>query len=470
MTQFHPLHTLANRLKGLVIAAGVASLMGLSAQTALAADAAPPKIDPKVQAQAMTDAPSLISAAHVQCDPSDAYIQGQADQQKDGKKVKLSIYEIACKAGPGFIAVAASPTEVTQTINCLLAESANKKQGTGAVCILPENQPSYKWLTPVVKTYLPQCDVNNARYIGSSNETKIDRYEVGCANGLGGLVDYPQMGSTASVSFLNCVVVEGSASACQFTSQDAINASLKPLAAKADAQCQVNNVRFVGAAKDSNGLFYEFGCSNKPGFIVMTDGHNAFQREVSCAEAAGLGGCKFTDTTAAVADAKSGYTSQLKAAGYTCTVQDFNILGSQPDTKRDFIEFKCPEKPWGLIGFVPQTGSKGSIDLHDCFLAQTTRHQCSLITEAQLNAQMDKLIKAAEPGKNCDVSQVRYIGELESEANGIMVEVACVNKRGYLVGLSPDRTKLEDPTPCKLAKAHGLQQECTIPGNGTYTD
>jgi hypothetical protein len=466
----------AERLKTLIAAVGAAALLGLGAQSAYAADQAAPaafKIDPKVHAQSMTDAPGLIASAHIKCDPTDAYLMGQTDLEKDGKKVKGSLYEIACKTGPGFLATAFSPTEASQVFTCLMAEGMKAKQPNAATCVLPENKPAYSWLTPVVQPYLPNCVVNNARIMGStppeSTEPKVDRYEVGCETGVGGIIDYPQLGSDAPINFLSCLVGADKGFACQYTSNEALIDSLKPVAAKADADCQVNNVRFVGVTKASDGFFYEFGCANKPGFIVMTGNDNSFKQAVPCAQAASLGGCKFTDAGAAQADIKTTYTNALKAAGYSCTVQDYNLIGTQPSTKRDYVELKCPEQPWGLVGFVPQPDSQSSAHVKDCFIEQSSRADCTFVTEDQMRAQLDKLIKVAEPAKDCDVKQVRYIGESAETENALIAELACVNKRGYIVVVAPDRKSL-DATPCKLTKAHGLDQSCTIPDNGTYAD
>ena len=80
------------------------------------------------------------------------------------------------------------------------------------------------------------------------------------------------------------------------------------------------------------------------------------------------------------------------------------------------------------------------------------------------------LIKAAEPTKNCDVSEVRYIGESSAINNGVIAELACKNKRGYIVVANAARTKLELDTPCRIAKAHNDEQQCQIKDNGTYNE
>src|ERR1700753_2115645 len=81
-----------------------AMAMPLCGQQALAADASPPKMDPKNQAQAMKDAPALVQAAGQKCDVTDAYQLGTANEQANGKTFKSTFYEIACgKGGLGYV-------------------------------------------------------------------------------------------------------------------------------------------------------------------------------------------------------------------------------------------------------------------------------------------------------------------------------------------------------------------------------
>jgi hypothetical protein len=427
------------------------------------------KIDPTKQQKGMADAPSLITAAKVNCDLANAYMLGQTDMDKDGAKVKVTLYEIACKAGPGFLTIAKSPTEVLQSFTCMSAARSYAQTKSGTTCVLPEDKPPYKWLQPVAQGFIPNCTLNNARLVGStSKEPLIDRYEVGCTAAAGGLIDYPQLGTAGTPTYTSCMAVADSKQTCTFTTAEQMMDGIKPLAAAADKNCQVNNARLAGLTTAGDGYFYEFGCANQPGFMVQTKLDNTFVRSVTCLQAASLGGCKFTDTTAATADAKNDYTKALKTMGYTCTVSDFNLIGTQATTKRDYVEFKCPEQPWGLIGFVPQAGGTIAGSVADCFVDQTRRKACTFVTTDDLKAQIDKLIKVAEPGKNCDVSDVRYIGESQNSKNAVVIEVACANKRGYITAISGDRKTLLDSTPCRIAIAHKDNILCTIPGNGTY--
>jgi len=456
---------IVERVRTLVVAAGFGVLACLGSSPAFAADTKA-KIDP------IADAPLIVTATKIACDPSAAKLIGPTDYVKpDGSKAKANIYEIACKAGPGFIAIAVSTSDVPQTFTCMAAFEAHKKNPSGVACSLPENTPPYKWLGDVAKTYIPNCDINNARLVGSSkSEPLIDRYEVGCAATAGGVIDYPQLASSAKPSFKSCLVMEG-ASACQFTTKEQLTAAMAPLANKADAKCKVKDVRFVGASASEDSLFYEFGCSNQTGFMVQVKSDNTYIKTIPCAAAAGIaGGCTLTDMGVAANGQKGYYTTTLKAAGINCTVSDYNLIGQQESSKRDYVEFKCPEQKWGLIGFVPQPGSTAGTRVNDCFIDQLSRKSCTYVTADQLKAQWDVLIKAAEPTKGCDVAQVRYIGESANLTNGVIAELACKNKRGYIAVVNSERTKLELTTPCRIAKAHNDPEQCQIEGNGTYNE
>ena len=457
-----------DRARALIVTAGMAVVACLGAgQAAYAADF---KMDPKMQMQGMTDAPAIITASGITCDPASAYVRGDTTVTDNGQQLKGKLYEIACKAGPGFLITKTPDGATHQPFTCLLAAKVQKGKADSILCVLPENTPAYKWLQPIAQKFLPDCQISDARLLGSTTgDNPIDRYEVACGAAPGGIIDYPQFKSTAPVEYHNCLMVDGGKSACTLTTKAQMAVQMAPLAAKADPKCQVTGARFVGVAKESQATYYEFGCSNEIGFVVQTAGDGSFVREVPCSAAGGLGGCTLTSATTIAAGANAGYTALLKTAGKTCNVSDYNIVGSQDSTHRDYVEFKCPEQPWGLIGFVPQAGTQSDVSVTDCFMDQVRHKSCTLTTVDQLKAQIDKLIKAAEPTKGCDTKDVRYIGEAESPEGALIVEVACVNKRGYIGVINPERTKI-DADPCRLAAAHHDAQKCTIPENGTYAE
>ncbi|MBW8880806.1 MAG: hypothetical protein JF615_05075, partial [Asticcacaulis sp.] len=427
---------LAGALRTLALTAGLALAAGFIANPAAAADN---KVAADPITKGMAAAPGVVAAGKINCDIANAKEVGPTESDVDGKKVKGTIYEIACKTGPGFIITAISETQVKDPFTCNYLQKIKAKFPETPTCTLPENLPEYKWLAPVTLKFLPGCEVTGARLVGStSTEPLIDRYEVGCKAGAGGVIDYPQLTASGEPDFKSCLVMAESNSACTLTTKEQLIESMKPLATQANANCQVTDVRFVGVSKENDTLFYEFGCATPPGFMVATTSAGAFDRVVPCASAMGLGGCKFTDAGVAAADANGQYSKILKDAGYPCTVKDYNLIGTQEGTKRDYVEFTCPEQPFGLVGFVPQPGSTSATRVTDCFMDQVSRKACTLTTPAVLMKQLDKLIKIAKPDKGCDVKDARYIGESEGVEDGVIVEIACANKRGYIAVVSAD--------------------------------
>jgi hypothetical protein len=427
-------------------------------------------ITDKSRATGMMDAPALIQEGNIPCELADANYVGESNLSLDGKTVKGKTYEIACKNATGWI-VTKSEAGLETPYNCTQGNTYALKNKGIPVCALPLNAPHYAWLQADAKTYVPDCVVNKARLVGTiTTGAGANRYEVGCANAKALIVDIPLLGSKAPPAYRICLMTEGTSSVCEYQTHEQAVTQIVPIAQKADPACQANNARFIGTAADSDSYYFEIGCSNQPGFVILVKSDNSLDRTVSCTAARALGGCQFTKLEEAASVESDYYTKTLTKAGYGCTVQEFNIIGSQPTTKRDYAEFKCPEKPFGLIGFVPQDGSNGEVNVSDCFVSKTRKNMCSLIDETVYKAHIDKLIKVAQPTKGCDVSDVRYVGESGSEAEGVIVEVACVNKRGYIGTLSADRTKIVDTIPCRIAKTHKEEIQCEIPGNGTYAD
>ncbi|EGF90186.1 hypothetical protein ABI_32010 [Asticcacaulis biprosthecium C19] len=471
-----------SKLAGALMAAGLALAASFSATASYAQNPEPDDGPPvKKGAKAATAAlpavnpmelaPQIVATAKINCEPINAKVIGQTEiDGADGKKTRANMFEIACKAGPGFILTAPSATDVKQPFSCNYLVKIKEKQADATQCTLPENLPEYKWLTPVVQKFVPGCEVIKARVIGSTTTAPlIDRYEFACAAGSGGVLDYAQLGQTAETEYKNCLIFDGTASACTFTTKAQLIEALKPLAASANPNCQVTDARFVGITKDNDGFYYEFGCATPPGFIALANLDGSYNRSVACASAMGLGGCKFTDANVAAADANAYMTGVLKANGKTCTVKDYTIHGTQESTKRDYAEFACPEQPFGLIGFVPQPGSDGQTRVYDCFMDQTGRKMCTMVKPDDLMKHLDRLIKVAQPTKNCDVKEVRYIGESSDQEDALLAELACVNKRGYIVLVSPDRKTIVDAVPCTIARSQKMELKCEIAGNGTYS-
>jgi hypothetical protein len=434
------------------------------------------KINEKTLAQGMTDAPAVIAQSKVKCDLIKAFFIADGNVKINGKNVKGKIYEVACKDGPGFI-LSTSPEGSDTPYTCTAADGFAERAKTFPRCTLPENLPHYAWLKSVAKSNLPGCEVTKARLLGSfvTNE-QIDRYEVACADKRGGLFDVGLNGGKPNLIYRSCLMTEGTQSACQFQAKEDMISQAKTIGLKADASCQVNNVRFIGVTGDNDGYFYEFGCANKPGFVAIESISGTIDEVRSCALARDLGGCQFTSLADASATELTRYNKVLKDNGISCTVTEFNLVGIQASSRREFVEFKCIEQPWGLVGLIPQEGSTSSLNLSDCFIDASRRSSCIFVSKDAMKAQIQKLMKEAKSDtvglsyaamNICEVREVRYIGESSNEAEFLIAEVACTNNKGFIVEVNAKRDRIMISKSCRRP-IEGFT--CEISGNGAADD
>ncbi|UDF02656.1 hypothetical protein [Asticcacaulis sp. AND118] len=451
--------SLSTFLRGAALAV-TALALGCSAASA----AEPAKLNDKQRAKGVADAPALIQTAGVPCDPADAYSVGESSQKSaDGKTVKLQVVEVACKAGGGYLLSKNTATNTVNAFNCTQAFSQNAADPKQVKCALPANEKHFVWLTPIVKSYDAGCTVSNARWLGAVTEHKFDRYEIACEGRPGVVVDVPFAGSDTKLAFSNCLIAKGN-SACQFTTAEQAVQSLQDPVKQGQLPCTVEKARWLGRSTADNADFYEVGCAGKPGFILQTDTALKYKANFGCDRAGTLGPCQFTDAASLTAGARDAYTQKLKTAGITCTIGDFNVVGVETATKRELVEFKCPEQKFGLAAFIPTEGSTAKFEAMDCFTMISRRKECGFVTKATLDQHLDTLIKGAK--KDCDIQQINYLGRGDDDA--ALVEIACTNKRGYVGAVMKARTGFEEVVSCNIAKSRKYPIQCEIPGNGTY--
>jgi hypothetical protein len=455
---------------GLSLTAG---LIGLSLSTGAAAAT---KYDAKALERGMKEAPAVVATANLPCTVKEAaYIGAAKVKGEDGKEVSGQTYEVACTSGQGFVITKLADGKAGLTFNCNQAEVYNKARKEISTCQLPGNAINYTWLTPIVQKVKPACEVSKARWLGSIPTSKITRYEVACASTTGGIFDVPDHDSPnqSDLAYHSCLQVIGTNSQCEFVTKEEAIKSMAPQIAKASASCTVNNLRYAGASEDAS--YYEVGCANQAGFILVTTKSDEFKSIAGCDRAANIGGCKFTDMAAVSAQQNATYNTKLTKAGVTCNVKEYSLLGevaAGTPNARELVEFNCPEKQWGLMAFIPTAAtSTAKFEALDCFSVNARRIQggrikCQYVSDDVLLAQVAVMAKAAAPSvkADCVLKEVRYAGL--NDADQPVVEIACVNKRGYLAAIDAKRTVLLDALPCRLASKY--QQKCEIPENGTF--
>ena len=453
----------------------ISSLLCLMAVFGLSAfgvaSAADITISADARARGMKEAPAAITAIGLSCELTDARYIGTGEVKIDNKTVKGDGYEVACKSGHGYFLSKYADGSGGSAFDCLQAAAGNAKDPKSTpLCLLPGNIPAYSWLSPFAQKTFADCTVTKARWIGSLKDGAFSRYEFACATPHGGFLDIPDYkNKTGDVSFHDCLQTDNNkALACTYLTHAQVLSDFNPAVEKAQASCQIKDGRYLGSNEREKIDYYEIGCDKTTGFILGVSGLK-FATVIGCDQAAQLGAkCEWTDAAQVAAQHKTDFQTALKAANIQCTVQDFDITLTESKTNRDVIEFKCPEKPLGLVTLFPQPGSTAKILDYDCYgMKALFQQDCKFFTSATLMTHITDLAKADKRvTADCVIAEVRYsIITIKGE---LLAEIACVNKRGFLIDVSQDRTKLTDVLGCRAARELKDDVQCKIPGNGTH--
>lgn len=421
----------------------------------------------------------LIADNQIPCEIAEAGTLPAVGIQQDGKSVEASVYEVVCKDQRGYVLLSVKSKLIGDPMGCLEATAAAKANPGSPVCKLKANRAAHYWLTDTAKAKIPNCQIAGARFISNNPAANTEIYEVSCKGVAGGIFTVPTYKATdKTVGYMNCLKTADTALKCELTTPELATQTLNPLVKKNAPDCTVANARFVGATKDAE--YYEVGCQAKAGFVMVTDLEGGFKGAVGCDKAASIGGCKFTDTAALAAAGKAkadearakyqaAYTQALTQNNIACTVSDFRRVGRDSATNRDVAEFKCPEAAYGLMAFIPDAGKADKFESFDCYVATVNKLDCTLTTGDELKAHLQTLSvghKSIKP--DCVIGEARYAFE---NAGQVVMELACVNKRGYIAVLNKARTALNPAVPCHIAATNpGVPEKCTIKGNGTKQD
>jgi hypothetical protein len=307
-----------------IMVAAAAALIFAQAPQALAGAAAaaapkpPPPITKQQTDQGMKEAPPLAQAAGAPCTIQTAAFLGTATQAgADGKPVQLKIYELACSEGLGYV-IMAKPNEKPQAYDCVAIK------GSGSMtCNLPANANPAAGLQKFVTAAGATCTINNARYLGSSPASGINRYEIGCSEGTGYVLDTPLSGSSAKPAVMSCLKAESGQMDCQYTPKAQRVSHIATVAAAAPnaKDCTAAQARWVTSDTGKGTDYYEIGCEGgKPGYMVeISTAGEKFVRALGCAQATGIaGGCNFTDVNTAATSENGTYTTVATAADGKC--------------------------------------------------------------------------------------------------------------------------------------------------------
>lgn len=417
--------------------------------------------DPKKHQQGMADVPALIQQTGIDCTPTDAFMLGQ-NKGKDaatGKDVNNKYYEVACQQGLGYMIVAPD-SGAAAAYDCLGMSINKPKPGEGekgqVYCRLAPNADPMKGLGPIVaKAGVPNCEVSDAKYVGSSTTDKVDEYEVACSNGQAYVLQSPRTNSDKKLVLASCLTMDPGK--CALFPKEKYVATLTAMIAPSGRQCQVSDGRYIGTSASNKNSFYEVGCSNQPvGFVVQVDADNKYVAAIDCARATTIGnGCTLTSAAAAQTEANDTYAKLAKSIGYPCDVKSYHSFGQDTATKREVVELSCGDHPDGAIALLPiDAGQKG--EYFNCVRAELRGLKCALTPPEATYARITSQISAA--GKTCQVSNARAVGKTSDGAE--FVETTCTGGPGVMVEYLPNSEKVKSVTAC--AQATGIGGGCKL--------
>jgi hypothetical protein len=430
----------------------------------------------EAKALALAEAPAVLQRANTVCSITDALATGNGKVTINGAQVDVKTYEVACSEGLGYllqdrgeggafafdcIQVAASNAA---TAAAAPAAEAEPRRGNAAAapaaapqaCRLAANQNPVSMIQPVMAATGKSCTVSNVNFLGQSATSGLRRYEVACGTSIGYIIDRPTTGAPTAV---DCIAAAASGAECKLTTKEQINAYIGSIASRSGRPCTISDTRVMGSSS-SGSTYYELGCTGALGYVMETK-NGGFVRAIDCLEAAGIGGgCTLTNVAAQAEVREGQYLQALRGKGIACAGTEFRVLGHD-SRKRDVVEFKCSDRPAGLVAFVPQAGS-GTTDItnFDCFEAAGRALECQLTTHEDLMARL----KTTMAAKNCDVSNYAVRGA--SATDGLVVEVSCRGSeaKGYIIDLPENRGPFTTANSCAQAASRG-SEPCRLPEN-----
>jgi hypothetical protein len=445
----------------LTIGLAAAALAVLSPAMASAADQkVDQKAEAKAHAQGMADIPPLLQQTGVVCTPSDANFVGQgSNKDAAGKAVTEKIYEVACQEGLGYM-ILAPQGEAPQAYDCF-AMTANKpkpgeKDAGKLYCKMTQNTEPLTGLAAVAAKAGVNCQVNQALYVGSSTEAKIDEYEIGCTSGAAYVLQYPRQGSSQPLNASDCMHTDN---ACKLQPKDRFLAALTAMAAPAKRNCQVTDGRWIGTLQGDKSNYFEIACSDPTaGYVLQVDSKGGYMSSTDCARASAIGnGCTLTTAGAAQTAEIATYQRLAKEIGYACTVNAYHSFGTESKAGREVVELACSDHPDGAITLMPT--DKGQTGAYfNCARGEMVGQKCALTNAAATAAKIST--EVAGKGGSCNVGSYRWVGVAQGGTD--FVEVTCTGKTGMMLEYAPANGPETLKTVMSCADAKGIGGGCTL--------
>jgi hypothetical protein len=222
--------------------------------------------------------------------------------------------------------------------------------------------------------------------------------------------------------------------------------------ASAHVPCSLTEAAFIG--KSGKSSVYEVACKEGLGYMIVGAPDAATPAKAyDCLTT--LGNASLTCRLPGNADPKQGLAPLIAAAGVPCTLKDARSIGAT-SSGQAFYEVSCQQGPGFILTREP-AGASPPVTASPCIeTLGASNVTCTLTTKAEIIASIAKL--AAQSGKPCEVSDVRYVGS--STATGeTFYEVACGSAAGFMIQTGKDGAF---KTAIDCANATGIAGGCKM--------
>jgi hypothetical protein len=267
-----------------------------------------------------------------------------------GTTPDMSVYELACQGGAGYIMMVPRKSGSPASLNpCLGYDDANGN----LKCELTTPAQRAAYIDQISAASGKNCTVKAKRYVGATADHS-DYVEVACADGKGYMMKSDSGGKFKEA--IDCVAASGIAGGCTLTdtraAQTEQNNLYADLAKKAGFDCKV--AKYASFAVQSGAEVVELQCSNRPdGGIGIFPARGA-PRVLDCVRSLTEGyKCSFSPESAAYPR----LYAQLQAKGKpSCQVSGARPFG-RTASGEDLVEVACAD---GGPGWVLKYAAGGS--------------------------------------------------------------------------------------------------------------
>lgn len=225
---------------------------------------------------------------------------------------------------------------------------------------------------------------------GKTVQTKT--YETVCANGMGYFLISRESGTPSGISCFAADTLKAADIAagrkpgpyCSLAELADVKAMATNVITRAGTPCTVRDYRYLGLNAAAHTEFDEIACNNNSGYIlaIALPGSAASVRVSTCRDSALRGlPCKLSDNGGVVITVET-FKQALAQRGVACTAADneVHVFGQENAQKRYVVEFKCHERPQGLVSYIPLADNKAPFEALDCAAASRRGVKCILTT------------------------------------------------------------------------------------------